>query len=50
MLDNEDIDAFYSVVPAYARTDVEATAATKGIHIFQREAAGTDDGGRPQNR
>ena len=36
MVDNEDMDALYSVVPAYARTDVEATAATKGIHILAR--------------
>ena len=37
MLDSEKIDVLYSVVPAYARTDVEATAAAKGIHIFSEK-------------
>jgi predicted dehydrogenase len=37
MLDGEGIDVLYSVVPAYARTDVEATAAAKGIHIFSEK-------------
>jgi len=37
MLDGEEIDVLYSVVPAYARTDVEATAAAKGIHIFSEK-------------
>ena len=37
MLANEDIDVLYSVVPAYSRTDVEATAAEKGIHIFSEK-------------
>ena len=37
MVDNENMDALYSVVPAYARTDVEATAAAKGIHIFSEK-------------
>ena len=37
MLDSEEFDILYSVVPAYARTDVEATAATKGIHIFSEK-------------
>ena len=37
MMDNEKMDALYSVVPAYARTDVEATAAAKGIHIFSEK-------------
>ena len=37
MLDDEEIDVLYSVVPAYARTDVEATAAAKGIHIFSEK-------------
>ena len=37
MVDNEDMDALYSVVPAYARSDLEATAATKGIHIFSEK-------------
>ena len=34
MVDNEDMDALYSVVPAYVRTDVEATAATKRDSYF----------------
>jgi predicted dehydrogenase len=37
MLDGERIDALYSVVPAYARTDVEAAAAARGIHIFSEK-------------
>ena len=37
MLDGEEIDVLYSVVPAYARTNVEATAAAKGIHIFSEK-------------
>ena len=30
MLAREDMDALYSVVPAFVRTDVEAAAAAKG--------------------
>ena len=37
MLDREPMDAMWSIVPAYARTDVEATAATKGIHLFSEK-------------
>ena len=37
MLEAEDIDALYSIVPAYARTNVEATAAAKGIHLFSEK-------------
>ena len=37
LLENEEIDVLYSIVPAYARTDVEATAAAKGIHIFSEK-------------
>lgn len=37
MLDRENIDALWSIVPAFARTDVEATAARKGIHIFSEK-------------
>ena len=37
MLRSEPIDALYSVVPAYARTDVEAAAARKGIHLFSEK-------------
>ena len=37
MLDTEAIDVLYSIVPAYVRTDVEVTAAEKGIHIFSEK-------------
>ena len=37
MLQEEDIDILYSVVPAFARTDVEATAAAAGIHLFSEK-------------
>ena len=37
MLDTEAIDVLYSIVPAYVRTNVESTAAEKGIHIFSEK-------------
>lgn len=37
MLDAEAIDVLYSIVPAYVRTDVEITAAEKGIHLFSEK-------------
>ncbi len=37
MIDQADLDVLYSVVPAFARTDVEARAAEKGIHIFSEK-------------
>lgn len=37
MLNTHDFDVLYSIVPAYARTDVEVTAAEKGIHIFSEK-------------
>ena len=37
MLDAEAIDVLYSIVPAYVRTDVEVTAAQKGIHLFSEK-------------
>ena len=37
MLDTQAIDVLYSIVPAYVRTDVEVTAAQKGIHIFSEK-------------
>ena len=37
MLDTEAIDVLYSIVPAYVRTDVEVTAAEKGIHLFSEK-------------
>ena len=37
MVDTEELDALYSIVPAFARTDVEIQAARKGIHIFSEK-------------
>lgn len=37
MLGSEDLDVLYSCVPAFARTDVEATAAERGIHLFSEK-------------
>ncbi len=37
MLEKEQIDVLYSIVPAFARTDVEIIAAQKGIHIFSEK-------------
>lgn len=37
MLAQVEIDALFSIVPAYARTDVEAAAALKGIHLFSEK-------------
>ena len=37
MLNRHDFDVLYSIVPAYARTDVEVIAAEKGIHIFSEK-------------
>ncbi len=37
MLDTQDFDVLYSIVPAYVRTDVEVIAAEKGIHIFSEK-------------
>ncbi|MDE2733061.1 MAG: Gfo/Idh/MocA family oxidoreductase, partial [Gemmatimonadota bacterium] len=41
MLAEERLDALYSVVPAFARTDVEATAAARGIHLFSEKPQAT---------
>ena len=37
MLDCEQLDAMWSIIPAFARTDVEATAASRGIHLFSEQ-------------
>ena len=37
MIDKENMDAMWSIVPAFTRTDVEATAASKGIHLFSEK-------------
>jgi predicted dehydrogenase len=34
MLDKEDLDALYVVIPPFAHTDQELIAASKGIHLF----------------
>lgn len=41
MLEKEDLDILYSIVPAFARTDVEASAASKGIHLFSEKPQAT---------
>ena len=41
MLAEEQLDALYSVVPAFARTDVEAAAAARGIHLFSEKPQAT---------
>lgn len=41
MLEKEDLDILYSIVPAFARTDVEATAAAGGIHLFSEKPQAT---------
>jgi len=41
MLAAEDLDVLYSVVPAFARTDVEAAAAARGIHLFSEKPQAT---------
>ncbi len=41
MLAREELDVLYSVVPAFARTDVEAAAASKGIHLFSEKPQST---------
>ncbi|MBM3265010.1 MAG: Gfo/Idh/MocA family oxidoreductase [candidate division Zixibacteria bacterium] len=37
MYDAETIDALYSIVPAYVRTDLEITAVELGIHLFSEK-------------
>ncbi len=37
MLDELKMDILYSIIPAFARTDVEICAAKKGIHIFSEK-------------
>lgn len=41
MLAQEEIDVLYSCVPAYARTDVEAAAAARGLHLFSEKPQAT---------
>lgn len=42
MLDGEALDALWSIVPAAARGDVEATAAERGIHLFSEKPQATE--------
>ena len=42
MLAAERLDILFSIVPAYARTDVEATAAAQGIHLFSEKPQACD--------
>ncbi|MBT5872864.1 MAG: Gfo/Idh/MocA family oxidoreductase [Candidatus Latescibacteria bacterium] len=42
MLAEVKIDALYSIVPAFARTDVESTAARMGIHLFSEKPQALD--------
>lgn len=37
MLANEQIDALYSIVPAFVRSDVEIAAVDRGIHLFSEK-------------
>ena len=41
MLAEAELDALYSIVPAFARTDVEAAAAASGIHLFSEKPQST---------
>lgn len=41
MLRAERLDILFSVVPAYARTDVEAAAALAGVHLFSEKPQAT---------
>ncbi len=42
MLQHEDLDILYSIVPAFARSDVEAEAAARGVHLFSEKPQATD--------
>lgn len=44
MLEEEKIDALFSIVRAYQRTDCEITAAGKGIHLFIEKPQAADIG------
>ena len=37
MIKKESLDAMWSIVPAYTRTDIEVAAAEKGIHLFSEK-------------
>ncbi|MDE2845728.1 MAG: Gfo/Idh/MocA family oxidoreductase [Gemmatimonadota bacterium] len=42
MLEAEDLDALWSIVPAFARTDVEIAAAERGIQLFSEKPQAID--------
>jgi predicted dehydrogenase len=42
MLEQEKLDALFSVLPAFARTDVEAAAARSGVHLFSEKPQALD--------
>lgn len=42
MLETEDLDALWSIVPAFARTDVEIAAAERGIQLFSEKPQAID--------
>ena len=42
MLEDEDLDALWSIVPAFARTDVEIAAAERGIQLFSEKPQALD--------
>jgi predicted dehydrogenase len=41
MLEKADLDVLYSVVPGFARTDVEIRAVQRGIHLFSEKPQST---------
>jgi predicted dehydrogenase len=41
MLRHESLDMLFSVVPAFARADVEAAAARSGVHLFSEKPQAT---------
>lgn len=42
MVQKEDLDVLFSCVPAFVRTNVETTAAEKGVHIFSEKPQAID--------
>ena len=44
MLEKEEIDALYVVIPPFAHTDAELIAARKGIHLFVEKPVSLDMG------
>ena len=42
MLASEDLDVLFSCVPAYTRSNVETTAARRGVHLFSEKPQAVD--------